>query len=222
TTSTRLRKPEPQQPSTARPPAGRVHTIDEVCTMTAKVVVTGIGAVTPLGANADATWQAILAGTSGVHTMDNDWSEKYGLAVDFAAEVDPQVVPDNLKRVQAKRLDPSSQFALISAREAIADAGLDDTDPERTAVSWATGSGGVGTLRDAWGALQEEGRRRLLPPPVPTRLPAGAAPAIGMEVRARAGVRPLVSAGASSAESLGDAYDVLASGKADVIIAGGS
>src|SRR5699024_3386637 len=116
TTSTRLRKPEPQQPSTARPPAGRVHTIDQVCTMTAKVVVTGIGAVPPLGAYADATWQAILAGTSGVHTMDNDWSEKYGLAVDFAVEVAPHVVPDNLTRVQAKRLDPSNNFALIAPR----------------------------------------------------------------------------------------------------------
>src|SRR5699024_881371 len=96
TTSTRLRKPEPPQPSTARPPAGRVHTIDEVCTMTATVGATGTGAVAPLGANAAATWQASLAGTSGVHTMDNASSEKYGLAVDFAAEVDPQVVPDNL------------------------------------------------------------------------------------------------------------------------------
>src|SRR5699024_12401978 len=89
TTSTRLRKPEPQQPSTARPPAGRVHTIDEDCTMTAKVVVTGIGAVTPPGANAHVMWQATLAGTSGVHTMDTDGSEKYCLAVHFTAVDDP-------------------------------------------------------------------------------------------------------------------------------------
>jgi 3-oxoacyl-[acyl-carrier-protein] synthase II len=190
--------------------------------MTAKVVVTGIGAVTPLGANADSTWQAILAGTSGVHTMDNDWSEKYGLAVDFAAQVDPQVVPDNLKRVQAKRLDPSSQFALISAREAMADAGLEDTDPERTAVSWATGIGGVWTLLDAWDTLQEEGPRRVMPLTVPMLMPNGPAAAIGMEYKAHAGVQTLVSACASSTESLGHAYDVLASGRADVIIAGGS
>ena len=139
--------------------------------MTSKVVVTGIGAVTPLGATVDATWEAILAGQSGVHTMDNDWSEKYGLAVDFAAQVDPQVVPDNLKRVQAKRLDPSSQFALISAREAMADAGLEETDPERTAVSWATGIGGVWTLLDAWDTLQEEGPRRVMPLTVPMLMP---------------------------------------------------
>src|SRR5699024_12478056 len=136
-----------------------------------KVVVTGIGAVTPLGANADATWQAILAGTSGVHTMDNDWSEKYGLAVDFAAEVDPQVVPDNLKRLQAKRLDPSSQFALISARAAMADAGLDHTDPERTAASCATAIGGVSTLLVAWVPLRPEAPRRLPPLTVPMLMP---------------------------------------------------
>ena len=190
--------------------------------MTPKVVVTGIGAVTPLGATADATWQAILAGKSGVHTMDNDWSEKYGLAVDFAAQVDPQVVPDNLKRVQAKRLDPSSQFALISAREAMADAGLEETDPDRTAVSWATGIGGVWTLLDAWDTLQEEGPRRVMPLTVPMLMPNGPAAAIGMEFKARAGVQTMVSACASSTESLGHAYDVVASGQADVVIAGGS
>lgn len=190
--------------------------------MTPKVVVTGIGAVTPLGATADATWQAILAGKSSVHTMDNDWSEKYGLAVDFAAQVDPQVVPENLKRVQAKRLDPSSQFALISAREAMADAGLEETDPDRTAVSWATGIGGVWTLLDAWDTLQEEGPRRVMPLTVPMLMPNGPAAAIGMEFKARAGVQTMVSACASSTESLGHAYDVVASGHADIVIAGGS
>ncbi|AOP53604.1 3-oxoacyl-[acyl-carrier-protein] synthase, KASII [Brevibacterium aurantiacum] len=175
-----------------------------------------------MGATADATWQAILAGKSGVHTMDNDWSEKYGLAVDFAAQVDPQVVPENLKRVQAKRLDPSSQFALISAREAMADAGLEETDPDRTAVSWATGIGGVWTLLDAWDTLQEEGPRRVMPLTVPMLMPNGPAAAIGMEFKARAGVQTMVSACASSTESLGHAYDVVASGHADIVIAGGS
>ncbi|RBP64172.1 3-oxoacyl-[acyl-carrier-protein] synthase II [Brevibacterium sanguinis] len=190
--------------------------------MTPKVVVTGIGAVTPLGATADATWQAVLAGVSGVHTMDNDWAEKYGLTVDFAAQVDPQVVPDKLKRVQAKRLDPSSQFALISAREAMADAGLEETDPDRTAVAWSTGIGGVWTLLDAWDTLQSEGPRRVMPLTVPMLMPNGPAAAIGMEFKARAGVQTLVSACASSTESLGHAYDLVSSGQADVVIAGGS
>src|SRR5699024_7943062 len=145
-----------------------------------------------------------------------------GLAEDFAAEVDPQGIPDNLERVQAKRLEPPSQFALISAREAMADAGLDDSHPERPAVSWATGIGGASALRDAGDALQEEGPRRVMPLTVPRLMPNGPAAAIGMEFKARAGVQTLVSACASSTESLGHAYDVLASGKADVISAGGS
>ena len=103
----------------------------------------------------------------------------------------------------------------------MADAGLEETDPERTAVSWATGIGGVWTLLDAWDTLQEEGPRRVMPLTVPMLMPNGPAAAIGMEFEARAGVQTLVSACASSTESLGHAYDVLASGKADVIIAGG-
>ncbi|MDN5875473.1 MAG: beta-ketoacyl-[acyl-carrier-protein] synthase family protein, partial [Brevibacterium sp.] len=132
------------------------------------------------------------------------------------------VVPENLKRVQAKRLDPSSQFALISAREAMADAGLEETDPDRTAVSWATGIGGVWTLLDAWDTLQEEGPRRVMPLTVPMLMPNGPAAAIGMEFKARAGVQTMVSACASSTESLGHAYDVVANGHADIVIAGGS
>ncbi|KZE16133.1 MULTISPECIES: beta-ketoacyl-ACP synthase II [Brevibacterium] len=190
--------------------------------MTPKVVVTGIGAVTPLGATVDETWQALLAGKSGVRTLDNDWAEKYDLTVDFAATVDPEVVPEKLKRVQAKRLDPSSQFALISAREAMEDAGLSETDPERTAVSWATGIGGVWTLLDAWDTLKEEGPRRVMPLTVPMLMPNGPAAAIGMEFKARAGVQTMVSACASSTESLGHAYDLIAEGDADIVIAGGS
>src|SRR5699024_10253285 len=163
--------------------------------------------------------QAALAGTSGARTLDNDWAEKYELPVDFAATVAPNVVEERLKKVEAKRLDPASRFALIASREAWEDAGAPEVEPERLAVSWATGIGGVWTLLDAWDTLQEEGTRRVMPLTVPMLMPNGPAAAIGMEFKARAGVQTLVSACASSTESLGHAYDVLASGKADVIIA---
>ncbi|GAA4283862.1 beta-ketoacyl-[acyl-carrier-protein] synthase family protein [Brevibacterium daeguense] len=190
--------------------------------MTSKVVVTGIGAVTPIGATADATWQAALSGTSGAHTLDNDWSEKYDIPVDFAATVDPSVVEENLKRVEAKRLDPSSRFALISAREAWQDAGAPEVEPERLAVSWATGIGGVWTLLEAWDTLREEGSRRVMPLTVPMLMPNGPGAAVGMELQARAAVHTVVSACASSTESLGLAFDTLRSGRADVVVAGGS
>lgn len=190
--------------------------------MTSTVVVTGIGAVTPIGTTAEATWQAALKGTSGAHTLDNSWSEDYGIPVSFAATVDRSVVDERLKRVQAKRLDPSSQYALIAAREAWEDAQTPEIDPERLAVSWATGIGGVWTLLNAWDTLREEGSRRVMPLTVPMLMPNAPAAAIGMDLKARAAVQTVVSACASSTESLGQALDVIRSGKANVVIAGGS
>lgn len=190
--------------------------------MTSTVVVTGIGAVTPLGGTADATWRSALAGTPGAHTLDNDWAEKYEIPVDFAAAVDPAVVEENLTRVESKRLDPSSRLALIAAREAWADAGAPEVEPERLAVSWATGIGGVWTLLNAWDTLREEGSRRVMPLTVPMLMPNGPGAAIGMEFQARAAVQTVVSACASSTESIGNAFDVLREGRADMVIAGGS
>lgn len=190
--------------------------------MTSTVVVTGIGAVTPLGATAQETWQAALAGTSGAHTLDNDWAEKYELPVDFAATVAPGVVEERLKKVESKRLDPASRFALIASREAWEDAGSPDVEPERLAVSWATGIGGVWTLLDAWDTLKEEGTRRVMPLTVPMLMPNAPAAAVGMEFKARAVVQTVVSACASSTESLGQAFEMIRSGKADVVISGGA
>ena len=190
--------------------------------MTSTVVVTGLGAVTPLGSTAQETWQAALAGTSGAHTLDNDWAQKYELPVDFAATVDPTVVDDRLKKVEAKRLDPASRLALISAREAWEDAGTPEVESERLAVSWATGIGGVWTLLDAWNTLQEEGTRRVMPLTVPMLMPNAPAAAIGMDFKARAVVQTVVSACASSTESVGHALAMISSGKADVVIAGGA
>src|SRR5690606_38575256 len=161
-------------------------------------------------------------GTSGARTLQNDWAEKYSLPVDFAATVDPAIVGEKLTRVEAKRLDPASQLALISAREAVEDAGSPDVEPERLAVSWATGIGGVWTLLNGWDTLREEGPRRVMPLTVPMLMPNGPAAAIGMAFGARAGVQTLVSACASSTESVGQAYDLLTRGQADMVIAGGA
>ncbi|WGW13418.1 beta-ketoacyl-[acyl-carrier-protein] synthase family protein [Saxibacter everestensis] len=190
--------------------------------MSRKVVITGIGATTPIGSDAASTWQAALAGTSGIHALDNDWGEKYSLPVTIAGKVPAGTVEEKLTRVEAKRLDPSSQFALISAREAWADAGTPDVDPDRLAVSWASGIGGVWTLLDAWDTLRERGPRRVMPLTVPMLMPNGPAAAVGMELKARASVQTMVSACASSTESLGHALDILRSGRADVVVAGGS
>jgi 3-oxoacyl-[acyl-carrier-protein] synthase II len=195
--------------------------LSESLTMTKKIVITGLGATTPLGGTLAQTWQALLAGNSGARSIESDWVSQYELPVQFAAQA---LVPaaDILERVEVKRLDPSSQFALIAAREAWADAGSPDVAPERIAVDWATGIGGVWTLLDAWDTLREKGPRRVLPMTVPMLMPNGPAAAVGMDLHARGGIRTVVSACASSTESLVNAYDHLQAGYADIIVAGGS
>lgn len=188
--------------------------------MTQKIVVTGVGATTPLGGDARSTWNALLAGESGISTIDAEWVAKYELPVTFAgqAKVKPSEV---LTPQEIKRLDPSSQFALVAAREAWADAGSPEVAPERLAVEYATGIGGVWTLLDAYDALKEKGPRRVLPMTIPMLMPNGPAAAIGMDIAARGGVRTSVSACASSTEAVANAIARLRSGEIDVVVAGG-
>jgi 3-oxoacyl-[acyl-carrier-protein] synthase II len=198
-----------------------VHDFKRVAVMTKKIVVTGVGATSPLGGTAAETWSALLAGASGASTLDHEWVAELELPVTFAAQA-KVAATDVLERHETKRLDPSSQFALIAGREAWADAGSPEVEPERLAVDWATGIGGVWTLLDAWDTLRERGPRRVLPMTVPMLMPNGPGAAIGMDLHARAGIRTVVSACASSTESLANGYDHLQQGLADVVIAGGS
>lgn len=189
--------------------------------MTKKIVVTGIGASTPIGGTATESWEALLAGESGIHTLDNDWAEQYGLAVNFAGKA--KVQPDEvLERPVAKRLDPSSQFALVAALEAFADAGSPEVPSERLGVDWATGIGGLWSLLDAWDTLREKGPRRVMPLTVPMLMPNAPSAAISMQLEARAYARTVASACASSTEAIVNAYEHLQAGLADVVLAGGS
>ena len=148
--------------------------------MTKKIVVTGIGTSSPLGGTAPESWEALLAGESGTSTIEADWVAQYDIPVHFAAQakVRPETV---LERQEFKRLDPSAQFALISAREAWADAGITEIDPVRLGVDYSTGIGGLWTLLDAWDTLREKGPRRVLPMTVPMLMPNAAA-ALGMSM----------------------------------------
>ncbi len=188
---------------------------------TPRIVVTGIGATTPIGGTAPASWEALLSGASGARTLEHDWVEEYQLPVKFAAEalVRPEEV---LERPVAKRLDPSSQFALIAAQEAWADAGAPDVESERLGVDFATGIGGVWTLLDAWDTLREKGPRRVLPMTVPMLMPNAAAGNLSLHFGARAFARTVASACASSTESIVSAVEHLRDGLADVVIAGGT
>ncbi|PZQ87839.1 MAG: beta-ketoacyl-ACP synthase [Leifsonia xyli] len=189
--------------------------------MTKKIVVTGIGTSSPLGGTAPDTWNALLAGESGARSLTHEWVAELELPVTFAAEA--KVRPDQvLERQEIKRLDPMSQFALIASREAWADAGAPDIEPERLGVEYSTGIGGLWTLLDAWDTLKEKGPRRVLPMTVPMLMPNAAAAAVSMHLGARAFARTDVSACASSTEAIANAYDHLQQGLADIIIAGGT
>ena len=186
-----------------------------------RVVVTGLGATTPLGGTATETWEALLAGRSGARPMDFDWVSKYELPVTFAATIATK--PDEvLAKVETRRLDPSSQYALIAAREAWADAGKPEVDPERLGAAIGSGIGGVWTLLDQWDNLREKGPRRVYPLAVPMLMPNGPAAAVSLDIGARAGAHTTVSACASGAESMGYAIDMIRTGRADVVVAGGT
>ena len=185
------------------------------------VVVTGIGATSPLGGDVASTWKALLAGESGVTTLEHDWVEKYDLPVTFAGQAKVKA-EEVLERQEFKRLDPSAQLALISAREAWADAGAPDVAAERILVDYATGIGGLWTLLDGWDTLREKGPRRVLPMTIPMLMPNAAAAAVSMALGGKGGARTVVSACASGTESIANAYEHLQLGLADVVVAGGT
>jgi 3-oxoacyl-[acyl-carrier-protein] synthase II len=183
-----------------------------------RVVVTGLGATTPLGGDVASTWAALIAGKSGVRLLTEDWREL--LPVHFAARVATEPA-DQMERVEMRRLDRSEQFALVASREAWKDAGSPDVDKERLGVVIASGIGGVITLLDQFDNLKEKGARGVSPHTVPMLMPNGPAANVGLELQARAGVHTPVSACASGAEAIGYALEMIRSNRADVIVSGG-
>ncbi|MFG2137542.1 beta-ketoacyl-[acyl-carrier-protein] synthase family protein [Streptomyces sp. NPDC048650] len=190
------------------------------------VVVTGIGATTPLGGDSASTWEAMLAGRSGVSTLEQDWAADLPVRIAAQAAVDPG---DVLPRAQARKLDRSAQLALIAAREAWADAGFtakagedSSVDPDRLGTVIASGIGGVTTLLGQYDVLKEKGVRRVSPHTVPMLMPNGPSANVGLDVNARAGVHTPVSACASGSEAIGYAIEMIRTGRADIVVAGGT
>ena len=185
------------------------------------VVVTGLGATTPLGGDVASTWEALLAGKSGVSRIEADWVDRYELPVRIAAQlaVDPSEV---LKRVEARRLDRCEQVAIIAAREAWQHAGAPEVEPERLAVIVGTGIGGAVTLLTQDDIMENDGVRKVSPLTIPMLMPNGPAAHVGLEFKARGGVHAPVSACASGAEALAWGWRMLKAGEVDVVIAGGA
>ncbi len=167
-----------------------------------------------------------MAGRSGVKPLEGERFAELPVRIAAPAAVDPG---DVLPRPLARKLDRSAQFALIAAREAWADAGYtgkagedDKVQPNRLGAVIASGIGGVTTLLDQYDVLKEKGVRRVSPHTVPMLMPNGPSANVGLEVNAQAGVHTPVSACASGAEAIGYAVEMIRTGRADVVVAGGT
>jgi 3-oxoacyl-[acyl-carrier-protein] synthase II len=185
------------------------------------VVVTGLGATTPLGGDVASTWEAMLAGRSGVSRLTQEWAEQLPVRIAASMAVEPSAVLD---RVKLRRLDRSEAAALVAAHEAWNDAGLAgaDLDAERLAVSVGSGIGGATTLLAQDDILEASGPRKVSPHTVPMLMPNGPAAWVGLELGAKAGVHCVASACATGAEAIALGLDIIRAGRADVVVAGGT
>ena len=185
------------------------------------VVVTGLGTVNPLGGDVDSTWSALHEGTCAIRPLEHSWVEDYELPVRIGAPlaINPA---DLLPPRQIRRLDRSSQCALLAARQAWEQAGSPQIGSQRLAVSVSPGMGPVLSVMEAWDTLRDRGPRRVLPTAVPALMPNAPAAAVGIDLGAQAGIHAPVSACASGAEAISYGADLIALGRADVVVAGGT
>ena len=187
--------------------------------MTRQVVVTGLGMTTPVGGDVDSSWRRLLSGQPGIRVIDESWVDVQPSKIAGIMAVDPA---DVLDRVEVRKMDRSQQAALIAAREAWADAGITSIDPDRLGAVVASGIGGITSLMNSYDTLLERGPSRISPHMVTMIMPNGPAAIVGLEVGARAGVHTPVSACASGAEAISYGARMIQSGRADVVIAGGT
>jgi 3-oxoacyl-[acyl-carrier-protein] synthase II len=191
-----------------------------------EIVITGLGATTPLGGDVASTWAGLLAGRSGVRAVTEEWAAELPARIAAYAAVDPS---EKIDRVKARRLDRSTQLALIAAQEAWIDAGFnweaeegEDVDPQTLLVSLASGIGGLHSLLNNWDAQRDKGHRRVSPFTIPMLMANAPASNVGIQIHAKAGVHTPVSACASSNEAISLGIDQLRLGRAEIAVVGGT
>ena len=187
-----------------------------------RVVVTGIGLVSPLGNSTAETWEGLLAGRSGAAPIQR--FDPAALDVKFACEVKDFDPLQYMDRKEIKRSDRFVHYAMAAAEQAMADAGLDGTlpDPDRTGTIIGSGIGGIWTFEEQCRVSLEQGPKRVSPFFVPMFIPDMAAGLVSMRYNARGPNYCTVSACSSSAHALGEAYRLVQTGAADMMITGGA
>jgi len=190
--------------------------------MTPRIVVTGIGALTPLGLNIETTWQSMLRGESGAGPITAFDTE--GFDVRFACEVKGFDPADFMDRRVAKHLDRFAQFAVAAAKMAVADAGL-VIDPEASfdvGVVIGSGIGGMSTWEKQYNNLRDKGPSRVSPYLIPMLISDMAAGVVSIELGARGPNMAVVTACASSTTAIGEAAEMIRRGSAKVMVTGGA
>ncbi|GAA4905443.1 beta-ketoacyl-[acyl-carrier-protein] synthase family protein [Tessaracoccus lubricantis] len=191
--------------------------------MSDTIVITGIGATTPLGGDVASTWDGLLAGHSGVVALEEEWAQDLPARIAAKVAVDPSEV---IERVEARKLDRSTQLVLAAGLEAWADAGFglgedNPVDRDRLGVVCATGIGGLQSLLGNWDGMRDKGLRGVSPFTIPMLMANAPAANLGLKLGARAGIHTPVSACASSNEAIAWGLDMLRLGRADVVVVGG-
>jgi 3-oxoacyl-[acyl-carrier-protein] synthase II len=186
-----------------------------------RVVITGLGMVSPLGNDVESSWQALVAGESGAAEITAFDHSDYG--VHFACELkdfDPTVWID---RKAARRMDRFAQMILAAARQAEQDSGIEIAkEPERTGASIATGIGGLKSFQDCYDVLRARGPDRVNPFSIPSIIPNMGAGWVSIELGTKGPLMSECTACAASNMAIGDARDAIRIGRADVMLAGGT
>jgi len=186
-----------------------------------RVVVTGLGMVSPLGNDVDSTWRALLAGESGIGEITLFDHTDY--PVHFAGELNDFDPTDWIDRKASRRMDRFAQLILAAARQAETDSGIDvKTDPERMGASIATGIGGLRSFQDCYDTLKERGPDRVNPFSIPCIIPNMGAGWVSIELGTKGPLMSECTACAASNMAIGDALDEIRLGRAEVMFAGGT
>lgn len=186
-----------------------------------RVVVTGIGILSPVGSDVETAWDALAAGKSGVGPIS--LFDPEGFAVSFAGEVDGFDPAEAFGRYQAKHLDRFTQLAAVAARQAVAQSGLEaQADPFRVGVIIGSGAGGLATMERQAGVLARKGPGRVSPYTTPMMMANMAVGQVAMETGAMGFTNCPVTACAASANAIGDGFEAVRSGRCDAVITGGA
>ncbi|WP_138445215.1 beta-ketoacyl-[acyl-carrier-protein] synthase family protein [Sinomonas susongensis] len=184
-----------------------------------RIAITGFGAVSPLGTDAPSTWESLREGRSGVSVLEAEWASD--LTTRIAGTV-PSSFTEALAVRELKRLDRCEQFALVAGREAWEMAGRPEVEGDRLGVAVGTGIGGITTTVAQTQVLDASGPRRVSPHTVTMLMGNGAAAWLSIDLGAKAGARTPTSACASGAEAIAMGREMILSGSADIVVAGGS